>query len=540
MSILKPDDLEVLQRHQRALCHIRERKRSDRIAIFLGAGASKPFGFPSWKELIDRIESAPEFEGFEKTRGNQSLAYRTQALLNYLQRQASIEGHLIDAAAERVAKHKWISIVHKSLYEKTVEDDELGRHPYLKHFLSVIKESPLTINYNFDDCIERMLVQEFASEQSNKFERVYETVWDSSTQYQRSKGVIYHPNGFLPKKLIDGYSNDIVFAEGEFADQLIQSMHGHYATLISHLSRYTSLLIGLSLDDPTLKHLLRQNTHLNPGHVHYWLKFCRDLPSHQEMAEERSINFDVYGVITLHLTEAEHQSFGRLLSCSRDEYSEAADRCGARERYVHYITGAVGAGKSSTIQKLKSLSWIGEWIDPKPEILAKPHVELTANERSSVDAWISAQFRKKDFKMSSLEGGIVVCDRSPLDPLAFAKPEHLSDRAQAHLEEMSPQRSARRLAPGQVLFLSAAGGELLSRARHRHISADEKYLEAQQATLKCLYDMPNSGVKEVSTCGRPLVQVVRNVTKAVHLGEYAEFDVHNRIEQIADRNADEI
>ncbi|WP_339868718.1 hypothetical protein [Pseudohongiella nitratireducens] len=188
MSILKPEDLAVLQRHQRALCHLRERKRSDRIAIFLGAGTSKPFGFPSWKELIDRIESANEFEGLETTRNNQSLAYRTQALLNYLQRQASIEGQLIDATAERVAKHNWISIVHKSLYEGTDEDSNLEYHPYLKYFLSVIKESPLTINYNFDDCVERMLAKEFAPEQSDINERVYETVWDPSTQYQRSKG----------------------------------------------------------------------------------------------------------------------------------------------------------------------------------------------------------------------------------------------------------------------------------------------------------------------------------------------------------------
>lgn len=87
MSIIKPEDLEVLRRHQRALCHLRERKRSDRIAIFLGAGASKPFGFPSWEELIDRIEASPEFEGYEKPTGERSLVYRTQALIKIIQPQ---------------------------------------------------------------------------------------------------------------------------------------------------------------------------------------------------------------------------------------------------------------------------------------------------------------------------------------------------------------------------------------------------------------------------------------------------------------------
>jgi len=533
MSTLKSQDIAVLRRHQRALCHLRERKRSDRIAIFLGAGVSKPFRFPTWPELVDRIEGSQEFMNYDKPSPGRSVVYRAQSLMSYLQSVASSGGEHIDAAAERVAKYKWISIVHRFLYENTVPDDELRQHPYLASFLGVIKDSPLTINYNFDDCIERMLAKEFAAEQAETNERVYETVWDSSTQYQRSKGVIYHPNGFLPKRLIDGYSNEIVFAEGEFADQLIQSMHGHYATLVSHLSKYTSLLIGISLDDPTLKHLLRHNTHLNPGHVHYWMKFCRDLPTCAEMREELNVNYEVYGLITLHLTEDEFPSFGRLLSCSRSEYSEAADRCGVPERYLNYVTGAVGAGKSSVVQKLKSLSWIGEWIEPRPEALAKPHVELTNEERAKVDAWISNQFRKKDFKISDLEGGIIVCDRSPVDPLAFSNPDSLSERAKQHLGQMIPAESTRKMTPGQVIFLSATGGELLSRARHRHIEADEEYLETQQATLRRLYQTPNPGVKEISTCGRTLSQVVRNIAKAIHLAPYNEFDVHGRIAELA-------
>jgi NAD-dependent SIR2 family protein deacetylase len=53
---LQKDDFEVMVRHQRALCHLRERRRSERIALFLGAGVSKPLGFPNWSELIERIE----------------------------------------------------------------------------------------------------------------------------------------------------------------------------------------------------------------------------------------------------------------------------------------------------------------------------------------------------------------------------------------------------------------------------------------------------------------------------------------------------
>jgi hypothetical protein len=525
-------DLEVLKRHQRALCHLRERNLSDRIALFLGAGVSADFRFPSWPQLIERIEAAPEFASFSKPAHNNSLTYRTQSLINHLQRKEAKSDSQIDAAAERIAKHDWITIVHRCLYENTATDSELQNHPYLGSFLSVIKSSPLTVNYNFDDCIERMLAKEFASDQAAKNERVYETVWDPSTQYQRSQGVIYHPNGFLPKHLVDGYSSEIVFADGEFADQLIQAMHGHYSTLTSHLSRYTSLLIGLSLEDPTLKHLLRQNTQLNPGHVHYWVKRCDELPTVEQMREERDVNFEVYGLVTLHLTESEISTFGRLLACSTSDYAEARDRCGVPERYINYITGAVGAGKTSTVQKLKSLCWLGEWVDSKPEELAKPHVDLTACERLEVDNWISNQFRKKDFKMEGFNGGIIICDRSPLDPLAFSTDAELSKRAQSHLQTMIPGASTRILASGQILFLSATGGELRARARHRHITASVDYLELQQNTLKRLYETPNQGVKEISTCGRTLSQVVRNVAKAIHLAPYSEFNVHDRISDL--------
>jgi len=533
MTTITSQDLIVLKRHYRALCHLRERKTAERIAIFLGAGASKQFGFPNWEELITRIETQPEFDGYKKPAGKHTLTYRTQALISYLMRGETIKAGHIDAAEERVARHQWITTVHRCLYEKTVSDSELSNHPYLNEFLGTIKESPLTINYNFDDCIERMLAKNYEHEQNNKNERVYETVWDPSTQYQKSKGVIYHPNGFLPKKLINGHSDNIVFTEGEFADQLIQSTHGHYSTLVSHLSRYTALMIGLSLEDPTLKHLLRQNTHYNPGHVHYLLKHCDCLPQEESIREEQDVNFEVYGIITLHLTESEFSSFGRLLSCCEATFAEAADRLGCPTKQTYYITGAVGAGKSSTVHKLKSLYWIGEWIDHKPEHLAKPHTDLSEDERASVDMWVSLQFRKKNFKIHAVRYGLIICDRSPIDPLAFAREDDRQARANTHIGTMVPNHNSMQLTKGHVIFLTASGDELLSRSKHRHKNATKEYLEKQQDIIRELYCTPNDSVTEISTCGRTLSQVVRIVAKCIHLGEYTEFDIHKRITELS-------
>lgn len=532
MISIEDQDLEVLKRHHHALNHLRERKASNQIALFFGAGASKPLGFPSWSQLIDLIESQPEFDNYEASTQSENLTYRTQALIQHL-KQSHLKGsNIVDASSERVAKYEWLRLVHKCLYKNAKVHGEKILHPYLSNYLSVIKDSPLTINYNFDDCIERMLASEYRQEQTSNHEKVYETVWDSSTQYQRSKGVIYHPNGFLPKNLVEGYSDAIVFAETEFADQLIQTMHGHYSTLVSHLSRYTSLLIGLSLDDPTLKHLLRQNTSLNPGHAHYWIKYCSELPSESAMQEERDVNFEIYGVVTIHLTEKEYASFGKLLACSDDKYEEAADRLGVTTKRVYYVTGAVGAGKTSCVHKMKSLSWFGEWVDTKPENLAKPHTSLSKEERIEVDKWVSKQFRMKDFKIANLKKGLVISDRSPLDPLAFSPKTLLTKRASEHLKIISPNKK-RRISNGQVIMLTASGEELLSRAKHRHKDANVDYYTEQQKTVESLYGRQCEGVTVISTSGRSINQVVRLLSKIIHLEPYKEFDIESKIEEIS-------
>lgn len=526
-------DSQVMKRHFMALSHLRERKDSERIALFLGAGISKPLGFPNWSELISRIEKEPEFEDCSSSVHSADLTIRTQILIQHLIKKEVCRKNTLDAASERVAKFKWLHIVHRCLYAGTDFKDGKIEHPYLSSFLSVIKESPLTINYNFDNCIERMLSEAYHQEQIKNKEKVFETVWDPSTQYQRSKGVIYHPNGFLPHKLVEGFSDQLVFAESEFADQLIQSMHGHYSTLVSHLSRYTSLLIGLSLNDPTLKHLLRQNTNLNPGHAHYFLKYCDSLPNAELIRAEQDVNFEVYGVVTLHLTENEFGSFGRLLACADDEYEELADRLGVEVKRVYYVTGAVGAGKTTSVNKMKSLRWFGEWIESKPEELAKPHTELTDLERGQVDTWISNQFRKKDFKISKILCGVVISDRSPLDPLAFSKNDAINKRAKQHLDILSPANSnKRRLNSGHIILLSASGLELLSRAKHRHDSVGSEYFENQEKIIRWIYNEPNLSVTEISTTGRTIAQVVKQIAKVIHLNPYEEFDIHGRLEEL--------
>jgi len=74
MAEFNEKELDVLRRHFKAICHLRERKASDRIALFLGAGVSKPIGLPSWKELLDNIEKHEYFKKFKYSGNLESMA----------------------------------------------------------------------------------------------------------------------------------------------------------------------------------------------------------------------------------------------------------------------------------------------------------------------------------------------------------------------------------------------------------------------------------------------------------------------------------
>lgn len=393
MPSLEPQDKDVLRRYARAVIHMRDRRRASGLALGLGAGVSMDLGFPSWKRLVAGLEEHPEFKG-SGTTSNPSVTVRAQAL--FLALEARLGRRFAPSAeAERTVRMRWLRLVHEVLYADVPDSpaELLAKHPYLGSFLETIKQSPLTINYNFDDSIERILNETYSREQDDKNERVYETVWEPSTQFRRSSGVIYHPNGFLPRNLIEGFSEDIIFSEAEYADQLFDVAHGHYATLAAHLTRFTCLFLGLSLDDSTLKHLLRQNVRLNPGHPHYYVRHCRDTTSIpvDRLDTETLANYDIHGIITLHLTTSGIQSLGRLLTCTEGDLHMELDELRAPRKYIYYLSGAVGTGKTSVVQRMKSIATLAEWTESRPPELQKPHSELSEAERESVDSWVSHQ-----------------------------------------------------------------------------------------------------------------------------------------------------
>src|SRR5204863_8608412 len=134
-----------------------------RFGLVFGAGASVGLGFPDWKKLLQRIAEHPDVDGaalFSTASSNTSLSQLLYQ--HYRARRTTAKGGAADHAfnrSEATTRAGWQRIVRDALYADVPEQatELLTRDQYVKEFLDVIKTTPLTIKYNFDDSLQRML-----------------------------------------------------------------------------------------------------------------------------------------------------------------------------------------------------------------------------------------------------------------------------------------------------------------------------------------------------------------------------------------------
>lgn len=439
------------------------------------------------------------------------------------------------AAREREVRTKWFSIIRECLYKDAAE---VAAHPYLSDFIPIFRDAPLTVNYNFDDYIEELLDADQAGDTARDI-RGYETVWDPSVQYRYDRGVIYHPNGFLPRKAQRNSSSWLVFAEDSFADQMIDAQHGHYSTLLSHLFRYTALFVGMSLDDPTLKHLLRQNARVNPGHVHYYVSY-RDSDSPAETLSvrdkaARETNFETYNLVTLFLSSHQIAALARLLSLSDQDFALSVSELEIPTSFTYFLSGPVGSGKTTALAHFKSLTTFDEWIDAKPQLILKAADALTPKEREEVDEWINTQFRRKNFLIARMEHEVCVIDRSLLDPLAFAEDSGRATRA-AELRRLYLGK-AKRIASGAVLLMCGSPEVMNIRTHQRHKQGSVAYIQKLQDRFRALWGVEQDsreGVLIVDTVDRTINEVVKEISRIIHLEPYVEAPLSSILNGLAD------
>jgi hypothetical protein len=542
----------------RPLVHMRQQIKGRRFGLVIGAGASKDLGLPKWDELVDRIAKHPEVQGEALIKELHQHSSKSQVLFQ------SYRSRLYEAAnskdrgcnlLEMKIRAGWRTIVHECLYRNVdVEPKTLfDKDQYLWAFLNVIKDSSLTVNYNFDDSLQRLLT--YRTDEDEKLRRrAYATVWSADTQMFPRSGVIYHPNGYLPASLTERPSDQLIFLEDAFADQLIESMTGHYTALSYHLAQNTCLLIGLSLDDPTLKHLLRHNSRLHPGHYHYYVAFTEDSsslpPTYVKSVSDA--NFETYNLITLFLNRKELAALGKLLEGAVLRNSEEGRQNdnelqylmkekGIPTTYKFLITGCVAVGKSTAVGQFRSLKTYDEWLSDKPPGMEKDPSKVNSKSIKTIDDWVFEQLRLKNRNLADAAPGIHIVDRAPLDAFAFTKTDIPSqdewvEKATNISQTIHPGVSQERLIPAKIILLTGDPLVLESRAigLHKDTSADK--LRKQQYLLGQVYDLRYDGIAIIDTRDLSIAQVTKKIAQVIHRDSYREFDMHKWIEGVINKS----
>jgi SIR2-like domain len=462
-----------------------------------------------------------------------SLASITQMLFSHY-RDAYIRDHQLTTPLsylqEQTIRSNWLGIIHKELYRDVnlgARRKQMRTHPYLMSFLEIIKTSPLTVNYNFDDTLEKMLLFSRTKEEATKT-RGYETTYKPNAQFQNNAGVIYHPNGFLPSPFEEGSSPEVIFSDDAFQDQLISAATGKYVHLSGHLFRNTCLLIGVSLEDATLQNLLRQNAVSNPGHIHYIVHFTAksaalDLKTRQAIFEANFLSYNLY---TLFLDNAGIRNLALLIDQGDSEFRLAFPK--KRRKFVYYVVGSVGAGKSTVSANFRNLRTYDEWIDPKKSDLAFPEDELPPAKIPGLDKWIAEQFRKKNYAVVEANEGIHLIDRSPLDPLTFGDPKRRPAKAARLIRVITGTKP---IAPGHVIYLDSAVADLKVRNSYKHKYWSDEKLERLLRAIDEIYGPVTKSV--VCTRGRNAHEVAREISKVIFVEEYVEYNIQSELEKHA-------
>ncbi len=537
---------KLLRDVPKAIAHLRSQFGRKRLGLIFGSGISKDLGFPDWIDLVDNIAARPDIDAVAmiarfKANGStarpitKSLASVTQMLFSEY-RARSIHGAIrepLTFVAEQQIKTRWLKILHEELYKgngHAARKAKLKGHPYLGSFQSIIKTMPLTVNYNFDDSLEQMLLRSRTRQQMDTT-RGYEVTDRPNAQFQKDFGVIYHPNGYLPGVFSDGASADVVFSEDAFQDQIISAANGKYLHLSNHLFRNTCLLIGLSLEDATLQSLLRQNAVGSPGNVHYVVQFTpkgatRDFEAEQAIFRA---NFESYNLFTLFLDQAGIRALSDLIKMEDDSFQLAFQR--KPPKFVYYLIGSVGSGKSTATSHFRNLITYDEWIDERKPGLAKPEDELTPKEKDEVNAWVVEQFRKKNFALVQRFDGIHVVDRAPLDPLTFGDASERSAKAAKLLAKITAE-GATTLAEGHVIYLESSLDDVRVRNSLKHkYWPDKNYSDLIQKITEVYGGLEHS---VICTRGRNAAAVAKEVAKIIFMERYEPADIGKELERLAE------
>lgn len=535
----------VLERYTKPIVHMRKQVAENRFGLIFGSGISHNCKIPTWGKLVEVLAKDSNIKGtcvLKIVPPRAGLPYKTEMLFEHF-RQRRYSNEAPDQHNTRKLDYQigaeWRELVRKYLYKnvKVHLSDSLDDHPYLKQYLPLIRRTHMTVTYNFDDLLEQSLLQDSVDDHEDEDSLGFESVTNPWTQFRRSDTVIYHPNGVIPQNPLETPSDRFVFSEASYVKQLMGIFAGDQAGLVSHLSKHTCMLIGLSLEDDTLRNVLLQAAHSCPGNFHYYVHYLKPGETIEDdvMRAILLANFKVYNLITLFLHDEEIRSIGELINQKcfpSTQFCDLAKQCGIAVRFRFYVTGSLGVGKTTTINHFRNLIVLDEWNEPRPPILAKGFDKLTDHEKRTADDWIIKQFKWKNDTLRNAREGIFILDRGPLDPLSFTPEKEWNEKATRLLDKIGPEESEWPVEDGRVILLQGDCSELSLRMV---ITSREDYttekLQKIEDHLSKAYGV--NGVVRFDTTGLTPSNVAHRVAEIIHLESYfPTCNLHERLMNI--------
>jgi hypothetical protein len=228
------------------------------LVLFLGAGVSKPYGIPTWKDLVleivfDQTDVARRLESIDLPFRRALAAW----LVDYYEYDPIILARVVkNEIRRRASRSKHPEDPHDLFLEK-VRQHLYPKHPPAPHepttltaVADFIKRSgdqngvAAVVSFNYDDLLERKLDGGID----------FRPVW--SARRSREKALpILHPHGFLPQKG-DVEECRLVFTEDDYHGLTTSVFHWALTSIVNYLRHNTVLFIGLSMLDPNLRRLL--------------------------------------------------------------------------------------------------------------------------------------------------------------------------------------------------------------------------------------------------------------------------------------------
>ncbi len=253
-AIVQQADSDWRERRKGHVAELRHVYFSDRLSLFLGAGASMDCGIPGWKKLITGLALQMVDEQTPKDSANEAKGMNASerlAIASALVGSQDGSPLLVGRYLENSLGSQFTKKLHQVLYAAATDVAEESLITAIARLCRPSRQREgiyAVVTYNFDDLLERALVNA---------EIRCRPIYEEGTVPDSDELPIYHVHGRLPKEVAaDTAPPRLVFSEENYFT--LQSDHYSWANFeqLKLLRETTCLLLGLSGTDPNLRRLL--------------------------------------------------------------------------------------------------------------------------------------------------------------------------------------------------------------------------------------------------------------------------------------------